>query len=201
MVFFEGLKINKVILVLTTMTKTHEPKKIIFAPQEIKIDYDESQRIWFVYLETEPFDYEDKIPVKNPNTGKLESKIEIRKYSHLRLTFNSQKQINHFSSSVRTGQFYEVETSWSSAGKSGRDGDRSFVEQVNINEENPQIKKNISDVNSSHNSNKGSGMSGGMIILLIVGMISVVGFFSWLIWKGKRTDAPPTIYRNRNRWG
>ena len=56
-----------------------------------------------------------------------------------------------------------------------------------------------SDVNHSHNSNEGNGISGGTIVLLIVGVVSVVGFFSWLIWKGKRTDAAPTTVRIRRR--
>ncbi|KLL02973.1 MAG: hypothetical protein MRERV_59c006 [Mycoplasmataceae bacterium RV_VA103A] len=63
------------------MTKTHEPKKIVFCPTNIETSYDEDQWIWFVNLETEPFDYEDKFPVKNPQTGKLEEKIETRKFS------------------------------------------------------------------------------------------------------------------------
>jgi hypothetical protein len=40
------------------MTKTHPPKKIIFCPTNIEISYDEDQRIFFVRLKTEPFEYE-----------------------------------------------------------------------------------------------------------------------------------------------
>jgi hypothetical protein len=72
----------------------------------------------------------------------LEGKREIRKFSHLRLTFNSQLEINRFSSLVKKGQFYEVETSWSSDGRSGKIGEK-LVNQVNINEENPQVKKHF----------------------------------------------------------
>src|SRR4051812_21785362 len=102
------------------MTKTHETKKIIFCPKEIKINYDGSQGIYFVNLETEPFDYEGEFIDKNPTTGKLETKKETRKFSHLKFTFNSQKEIDNFSALVKTGQLYEVETNWSSDVKTGR---------------------------------------------------------------------------------
>jgi hypothetical protein len=119
------------------VTKTHPPQKIIFCPTSIEISYDENQGIYFVFLETEPFDYKGVWPVKNPETGKLEGKRETRKISHLRLTFNSQPEINRFSVQVKKGH------SWSNAGLSGRKGKYGgkLVEQVNINETNPQIKK------------------------------------------------------------
>jgi len=42
---------------------------------------------------------------------------------------------------VKKGQFFEVETSWSNGGESGRKGREGLVNQVNINEVNPKIKK------------------------------------------------------------
>ncbi|CAG8461057.1 16961_t:CDS:10 [Gigaspora margarita] len=114
---------------------------------------------------TEFFDYEGIFPVKNPKTGKLEGKIEIRKYSHLRLTFNSQKEINNFSRSVKKGQFYELETSWS-------------IEQVNINEENPQIKK-LARTNETATDGKPNNASW---ILAVVGIVILVAAFGLLWW-------------------
>lgn len=54
-------------------------------------------------------------------------------------------------------------------------------------------------INPSRNSNKGNGVSSGEIVLIIVCVVAVVGFFSWLIWKGTRTDAAPTTVRIRRR--
>jgi len=85
--------------------KAHEVKKIIFCPNKIKIDYDKSQAIFFVNLKTKPFDYEGEFAVENPKSGKLEKKNEIRKFSHLRFNFNSQKEVNNFSALVKKGQF------------------------------------------------------------------------------------------------
>ncbi|CAG8850396.1 4635_t:CDS:1, partial [Racocetra persica] len=92
---------------------------------------------------TKPFDYEDKFPVKNPQTGKLEEKIETRKFSHLQFIFNSQKEVNNFSAQVKTGQFYEAKTSWSSYVKQGKvdQPETEFKEVVWVKETNPQIKK------------------------------------------------------------
>src|SRR5205085_8861778 len=102
--------------------------------------YDGAQGIFFVCLETEPFDYEVKFVDTNLKTGKLEEKNEIRKFSRLKFTFNSQKEINDFSVLVKKGQFYEVETNWSSDVKTGKIGEE-LQEVIWVKEENPQIKK------------------------------------------------------------
>ena len=163
------------------MPKTHPPKKIVFCPTNIEISHDGNQGIWFVYLETEPLDYEGTFPVKNPKTGKIEGKREIRKFSHLRLTFNSQSEINRFSYLVKKGQIYEVETSWSSGGESGRRG-KGLVEQVNINEINPQIKISYRKQKQSEDSQR------KMVVLSIVvgGGILILGIIFGLFWQRKR---------------
>jgi len=163
------------------MTKTHETKKITFRPTNIEVNYDKAQGIFFVNLETEPFDHEGKFVDTNPKTGKLEEKNEVRKFSRLKFTFNSQKGIDNFSSLVKKGQFYEVETNWSSDVKTGKIGGE-LKEVIWVKEENPIIKLSAgSKINPSCNPNEESSMSDGTIALIIVGVISVVGFFSWLI--------------------
>ncbi|CAG8751962.1 11146_t:CDS:2, partial [Ambispora leptoticha] len=66
------------------------------------------------------------------------------------------------------GQFYEVETNWSSDVRTGKIGGE-LKEVIWVKEENPLIKLSIhSNINPSHHPNKGSGMSSRKIALLIV---------------------------------
>jgi len=66
--------------------------------------------------------------------------------------------------------------------------DRQKFEQVKIylksNNKKTLTYSELSDssnINHSHNLNKGSSVSDGKIALIIVGVILIVGFFSWLI--------------------